>query len=112
MPALRSRAVVFRWPKHKITANLAPSGDRKAGSGLDLAIAVGVLAASGVIPVESIEHMAFIGELGLDGSLRPVNGVAPMVGALDDRDVVVPIESAVEAQVVALGTRPVGGQPS
>ncbi len=103
----RARAAIessgYCWPKHKITANLAPSGDRKGGSGLDLAIAVGVLTASGVIPAESIEHLAFIGELGLDGSLRPVTGVAPMVGALGDRDVVVPIASAVEAQVVALG---------
>ena len=103
----RARAAVLSsglpWPKHRITVNLAPSGDRKAGSGLDLAIAVGVLAASEVIPVEAIEGTAFIGELGLDGSLRPVNGVAPMVGALGERDVVVPIPSAVEAHVVALG---------
>jgi magnesium chelatase family protein len=93
----------YPWPKHKITVNLAPSGDRKAGSGLDLAIAVGVLAASDVIPPEAIDGMAFIGELGLDGSLRPVNGVAPMVGAVGERDVVVPVPSATEAHVVALG---------
>ncbi len=103
----RARAAVVSsglpWPKHKITVNLAPSGDRKAGSGLDLAIAVGVLAASGVISPEAIEGLAFIGELGLDGSLRPVNGVAPMVGAIGERDVVVPIASATEAHVVALG---------
>lgn len=103
----RARAAVLSsghpWPKHKITVNLAPSGDRKAGSGLDLAIAVGVLAASEVIPREAIEGMAFIGELGLDGSVRPVNGVAPMVGAIGERDVVVPIASATEAHVVALG---------
>jgi len=103
----RARAAVLSsglpWPKHKITVNLAPSGDRKAGSGLDLAIAIGVLAASDVIPSGSIEATAFIGELGLDGSLRPVNGVAPMVGAVGERDVVVPIASAIEAHVVALG---------
>jgi magnesium chelatase family protein len=103
----RARAAVLSsgvpWPKHKITVNLAPSGDKKAGSGLDLAIAVGVLAASDVIPPEAIEGLAFIGELGLDGSLRPVNGVAPMVGAIGERDVVVPIASATEAHVVALG---------
>ncbi len=103
----RARAAVLSsglpWPKHRITVNLAPSGDRKAGSGLDLAIAVGVLAASEVIPAEAIEGIAFIGELGLDGSLRPVNGVAPMVGAVGERDVVVPIASATEAHVVALG---------
>ncbi len=103
----RARAAVessgFPWPKHRITVNLAPSSDRKGGSGLDLAIAVGVLAASGVIAPEAIGSMAFIGELGLDGSLRPVRGVAPMVGALGERDVVVPIASATEALVVALG---------
>ena len=91
----RARAAVLSsglpWPKHRITVNLAPSGDRKAGSGLDLAIAVGVLTASEVITAEAIEGIAFIGELGLDGSLRPVNGVAPMVGAVGERDVVVPI---------------------
>ena len=108
----RARAAVLSsgllWPKHKITVNLAPSGDRKAGSGLDLAIAVGVLAANGEIPPEAIEAMAFIGELGLDGSLRPVAGVAPMVGAVGERDVVVPVASAIEAQIVARGrVRPV-----
>ena len=103
----RARAAVtssgYPWPKHKITVNLAPSGDRKAGSGLDLAIAIGVLAASDVIPPEAIEGIAFIGELGLDGSLRPVVGVVPMVGAIGERDVVVPIASATEAHVIALG---------
>lgn len=103
----RARAAVLSsglaWPRHRITVNLAPSGDRKAGSGLDLAIAIGVLAASEVVPREAIEGIAFIGELGLDGSLRPVNGVAPMVGAVGERDVVVPIASATEANVVALG---------
>ncbi len=108
----RARAAVLSsglpWPKHKITVNLAPSGDRKAGSGLDLAIAVGVLAASGEIPPETIGAMAFIGELGLDGSLRPVNGVVPMVGAIGERDVVVPVASATEAKIVALGrVRPI-----
>jgi len=88
----RARAAVlssgYPWPNQKITVNLAPSGDRKAGSGLDLAIAIGVLAASEVITPASIEKLAFLGELGLDGSLRPVNGVAPMVGAIGERDVV------------------------
>jgi magnesium chelatase family protein len=103
----RARAAVLSsglpWPRHRITVNLSPSGDRKAGSGLDLAIAIGVLAASEVIPSGAMEGLAFIGELGLDGSLRPVHGVAPMVGAVGDRDVVVPIASAPEAHVVALG---------
>lgn len=103
----RARAAVlssgYPWPKHKITVNLAPSGDPKTGSGLDLAIAIGVLAASDIVPVDALEGLAFIGELGLDGSLRRVNGVAPMVGRIGERDVVVPVASGVEAQVVALG---------
>ncbi len=92
------------WPNHKITVNLAPSQHRKSGSGLDLAIAVGVLVASGELTAESIGELGFVGELGLDGSLRPVAGVAPMVGVLGERDVVVPVQSGTEARVVALGT--------
>ena len=68
-----------------------------------MAIAVGILAASEVVPIDSIIGLAFIGEVGLDGSVRGVAGVAPMVGALGDVDVVVPIASAVEAGVAALG---------
>lgn len=91
------------WPRRRITVNLAPTSDKKAGSCLDLAIAVGVLVADDVIPADRVGGLAFIGELGLDGSVRPVNGVAPMVGALGERDVVVPIESANEALAVARG---------
>lgn len=91
------------WPRRRITVNLAPASDKKAGSGLDLAIAIGVLAASEFIPLEALAQLAFIGELGLDGSVRPVNGVAPMVGALGERDVVVPVDSATEARVIARG---------
>ncbi len=104
----RTRAAILSsqlpYPKNKITINLAPCDDRKTGAGLDLAIAVGILAASGVVPIESLDRLAFIGELGLDGSVRPVLGVAPMVGALGDVDVVVPVGSALEARVAALGS--------
>ncbi|MBT4186900.1 MAG: magnesium chelatase, partial [Gemmatimonadales bacterium] len=103
----RTRAAILSsglpFPKIKITVNLAPSGDRKTGAGLDLAIAMGILAASEVVSPESIERLAFIGEVGLDGSVRGVAGVAPMVGALGELDVVVPIASAAEAGVAALG---------
>lgn len=92
------------YPDIRITLNLAPSDHRKTGSGLDLAIAIGILVASNVVPVDSVAGLSFIGELGLDGSLRSVPGVAPMVGALGDDDVVVPIESAVEARVASLGS--------
>ena len=67
----RVRAAVMSsggsWPDIKITVNLAPSRQRKSGSALDLAIAVGVLAASDQIPVDAIRGLAFLGEVGLDG---------------------------------------------
>jgi magnesium chelatase family protein len=103
----RTRAAILSsglpFPKIKITVNLAPSDFRKSGAGLDLAIAVGILAASEVVPLDSVAGLAFLGEVGLDGSVRGVTGVAPMVGALDAVDVVVPIASALEAEVAALG---------
>jgi magnesium chelatase family protein len=108
----RARAALLssghRWPDTRITVNLAPSPQRKTGSGLDLAIAVGVLVASDAVPAEAVEGLAFVGELGLDGSVRAVPGVAPMVGALDAVDAVVPVDNQREARVAALGTlRPV-----
>lgn len=103
----RVRAAVMSsgavWPDIKVTVNLAPSGQRKSGSGLDLAIAVGVLAASGQIPLESIEQMGFLGELGLDGSIRQVPGVAPMAGVLHVADLVVPVGNVHEASIIADG---------
>jgi magnesium chelatase family protein len=103
----RARAAVMssglEWPAANITVNLAPSSDRKTGSGLDLAIAIGVLVASEQIPHEAVEGLAFLGELGLDGSLRRVAGMVPMVGVLGELDVVVPVGCATEARVAALG---------
>ena len=74
----------LEWPAANITVNLAPSSDRKTGSGLDLAIAIGVLVASEQTPHEAVEGLAFLGELGLDGSLRRVAGMVPMVGVLGE----------------------------
>lgn len=103
----RVRAAVMSsgvaWPDVKVTVNLAPSQHRKTGSGLDLAIAAGVLAADEQIPIESLSGLAFIGELGLDGSIRAIPGVAPMVGVLGELDIVVPIPNTHEAFVVAQG---------
>jgi magnesium chelatase family protein len=101
----RVRAAVLssglKWPAQRITVNLAPSGLRKSGSGLDLAVAVGVLTAMGVLPGSAVEGTGFVGELGLDGSLRPVPGIVPMVDALGAGRVVVPLDSAGEARLVS-----------
>ncbi len=89
----------FQFPSKKITVNLAPSGLRKAGAGLDLAIAVGILVASEQVPGAGIDELAFFGELGLDGSLRPVRGTVSLVDAAPVDTVVVPAGSVAEASV-------------
>ncbi len=88
------------WPLKRVTVNLAPSGVRKGGPGLDLPIAVALLIASGELPATCADGMAFLGELGLDGSLRAVPGVVPMVAAMTAKTVVVPSGSVREAAVV------------
>jgi magnesium chelatase family protein len=104
----RVRAAVlsggFGWPARCITVNLAPTGLRKTGAGLDLAIAIGVLVASGQLGADAVAGRAFIGELGLDGTIRRVPGVAPMVDALEHGEVVIPVGNAIEAQIAARGT--------
>ena len=88
------------WPLKRITVNLAPSSVRKGGPGLDLPIAVGLLVANGELPQEAVAGTAFLGELRLDGSVRRVPGVVPMVEAIDAPVVVVPRECAGEATLV------------
>src|SRR4029077_20562935 len=92
----RVRAAIMsaglKWPNKRITVNLAPSGVRKLGAGLDLAIAVGVLVASEQLPdgtVERLEPTRVLGELGLDGSVRRVPGALPMAACLDADELVV-----------------------
>lgn len=65
----------LEWPRRRITVNLAPAGLRKEGSGYDLPIALAVLAASRQIPPEVLADHAAVGELALDGRLRPVTGI-------------------------------------
>ncbi|MGB3860026.1 MAG: YifB family Mg chelatase-like AAA ATPase [Ornithinimicrobium sp.] len=87
-----------RW-----TINLSPAGLPKAGSGFDLAISVALLAADGSLPLSTVSPVAHIGELGLDGSVRPVPGVLPMTmaaGRAGIRDVVVAQASAREAALI------------
>jgi magnesium chelatase family protein len=103
----RVRAAVMSsglpWPSCRMTVNLAPSNQRKGGSGLDLAIAIGLLIANGEVPPDAVAGLGFIGELGLDGSLRAVAGVAPMVGALTDLTPVVARASFREARAISPG---------
>ncbi|MEM8924933.1 MAG: YifB family Mg chelatase-like AAA ATPase [Actinomycetota bacterium] len=97
------------WPMKRVTINLAPSGLRKHGSALDLPIALGILAASGQLPVETVGQYGAIGELGLDGSVRPVAGLVCMAGAIEGRWVLVPESGAAEAALVRPeAVRPVG----
>jgi magnesium chelatase family protein len=94
----------FDFPSRRITVNLAPAERRKAGTHFDLPIALGVLAASGRFGEKApaaLEEDFFIGELALDGSLRPVAGVLPMLLSLkgSGRTAVVPEGNSAEAAV-------------
>src|SRR5919206_2741731 len=71
----------FEFPPHKIIVNLAPADVRKAGSSFDLPIALGILAASGVVERRHIADLILLGELSLDGSIHPTRGVLPIAVA-------------------------------
>jgi magnesium chelatase family protein len=71
----------YEFPARRITANLAPGDVRKAGPGLDLAIACAVLAASGQLPHEELDRIALFGELALDGAVRPARGALAVAHA-------------------------------
>jgi len=70
-----------RWPNRRITVGMSPASLPKRGSSFDIGIAVAILSADGVIPPARIRDLMFLGELGLDGRLRPVRGVLPAVAA-------------------------------
>ena len=93
----------FEFPPRRVTVNLAPAYLRKAGPGFDLAIAAGVLGASGQLPAGSLDRLAVFGELSLGGDLRPCRGVLAVAegtlrAGLDG--LVVPRERAAEAALV------------
>lgn len=91
----------FGYPNKAVTINLAPANVRKEGAGFDLPMAMGILGAMGA--VKGTEQYLFVGELSLDGSLRPVRGALPVaVCALREGvpNIVVPVENAPESAVV------------
>ncbi|MBW3579842.1 MAG: YifB family Mg chelatase-like AAA ATPase [Actinobacteria bacterium] len=90
----------LQLPQRRVTVNLAPSGVRKNGAGLDLAVAIGILVAHGHLPADAVAGLGLLGELGLDGSVRRVPGMVPLVDALPTPAVVVPFDCAAEAALV------------
>jgi magnesium chelatase family protein len=93
----------LEFPFQNITVNLAPADVKKEGSGFDLSIALGILGTTGVLLKNDLRHTLFLGELSLDGGLRPVKGalsIASMARQKGVRRVVLPVENASEAAVV------------
>ena len=92
----------FDFPARRITINLAPADLPKEGSRFDLPIAIGILAASGQIPIEKLEQFEFIGELALSGELREIKGVLPAAVQCRDkkRKLVLPAQNLNEAALV------------
>ena len=93
----------FEFPLRRITVNLAPADVRKEGSAFDLPVALGILAASGQLAVERLAGHVFLGELGLQGDLRPVRGALPMALAARDAGIgalLLPAANVAEAAVV------------
>src|SRR5881394_1913538 len=93
----------FEFPQHKITVNLAPADVRKAGASFDLPIALGILAASGVVERRHVADLVLLGELSLDGSIHAARGVLPIAVAARRHGVsgiLLPAPNAGEAAIV------------
>jgi magnesium chelatase family protein len=94
----------FAVPARRVTVSLSPGDQRKAGTGFDLPIAVGLLVALGALPAECVDGLVFLGELGLDGAIRPVRGVLSVARHLASaaalRGMVIPPSNVAEASLV------------
>lgn len=93
----------FQFPPHRITVNLAPADVRKAGAAFDLPIALGILAAQGIVERREIADVVILGELSLDGSIHPARGVLPIAAAARREGVagvLLPRSNAAEAALV------------
>ena len=93
----------YEFPSHRITINLAPADVRKAGSSFDLPIALGILAAEGVVQSAELPNIVLVGELSLDGSIHSARGVLPIAAAARKKGasaLLLPAPNAAEASVV------------
>ena len=93
----------YHFPADRITVNLAPANIKKEGTGFDLPMALGILAATGIIPENELAGYLFLGELSLDGRVKSVNGSLPMAIAAQQagyRGIIVPADNGCEASVV------------
>lgn len=92
----------FEFPCRRITVNLAPADLPKIGSGFDLPIAIGILAASGQLPLSKLQDHEFVGELALDGGLRGVPSIIPMLTAAkgDQSTIIIASANANEAALI------------
>ncbi|MBU0745152.1 MAG: YifB family Mg chelatase-like AAA ATPase, partial [Gammaproteobacteria bacterium] len=91
----------FDFPIKRITINLAPADIKKEGSAFDLPIALGILAASGAVNKERLKEFIILGELSLDGSVKPIKGILPMILGIKKsyKQLIVPTQNAKEAGV-------------
>jgi magnesium chelatase family protein len=93
----------FEFPPHRITVNLAPADVRKAGAAFDLPIALGILAAQGVVSRREVTELVVLGELSLDGAVQPARGVLPIAAAARREGLagaLLPVANASEAAIV------------
>jgi magnesium chelatase family protein len=102
----------YHFPSDRITVNLAPADIKKEGSAFDLPMALGILAATGILPAASYGQHLFLGELSLDGLIRPIKGALPvaiMAKQMGFKGIYLPTENKVEAAVVeGIDVYPVG----
>lgn len=93
----------FNFPVKKITVNLAPADLKKEGSSFDLPVAIGILASDGVVPLNPVQNYLFVGEVSLDGRIKPVRGalsIAMLAREAKFKGLILPADNAQEAAVV------------
>ncbi len=94
---------MLKFPAHKIIINMAPANTRKEGSGYDLAIATSILVASEQLPVNAAQQYVYIGELGLDGSLKALRGILPLLISAREKgfkNFIIPADNQKEASYI------------